>query len=341
MATAFQDKRFHDEEAAFAYLEGIMWPNGRPDACPHCGNHDQTKMNRLAVQRSKPSKKHPEGKPVYGTWKCYACKTKFTARKGTVFEDSPLELRLWLQAAYLMCSSKKCVSANQLHRTLGITLKSAWFVGHRLREAMAEGSLNPFGSGGGAVEADETYLAGGGAKARRATGEHKMKVLTLIDRDTGHARSTVIRRIDSVNVSRIVARNVSREARLMTDQAPIYKDVGREFADHRSVNHSSEEYRRGDAYTNTVEGYFSVFKKGMSGIYQHCAEKHLHRYLAEFDFRYNHRIANGVDDVTRAPLRLLAQRASGSRIGGLGRDAPNRFPASPAEILARRMKPMG
>ncbi|HEX3944071.1 MAG TPA: IS1595 family transposase [Rhizomicrobium sp.] len=134
MPTAFQDKRFHDEEAAFAYLEGIMWPNGHPDACPHCGVTDR--MNRLAVQRSKPSAKHPEGKPVYGTWKCYACKTKFTVRKGTLFEDSPLELRLWLQAAYLMCSSKKGVSANQLHRTLGITLKSAWFVGHRLREAI-------------------------------------------------------------------------------------------------------------------------------------------------------------------------------------------------------------
>jgi len=207
MPTAFQDKRFHDEEAAFAYLEGIMWPNGRPDACPHCGSHDQAKMNRLAVQRSKPSKKHPEGKPVYGVWKCYACKTKFTVRKGTIFEDSPLELRLWLQAAYLMCSSKKGISANQLHRTLGITLKSAWFVGMRLREAMREGALAiPFGSGGGAVEADETYI---GRWRRKAEGERgfrdKTPVFTLIDRNTKKARSVVMPNVTSVIIGEIVA----------------------------------------------------------------------------------------------------------------------------------------
>jgi transposase-like protein len=246
-------------------------------------------------------------------WKCYACKTKFTVRKGTVFEDSPLELRLWLQASYLMCSSKKGVSANQLHRTLGITLKSAWFVGHRLREAMAEGSLNPFGQGGTAVEADETFI---GRRRRKGDNErgfqHKMKVLTLIDRESGRAHSRVIKSLDPDELFPIIRKNVSREAKLMTDEANWYKPIGRTFAAHESVNHSAEEYVRGDAHVNSAEGYFSVFKRGMKGVYQHCRERHLHRYLAEFDFRYNHRIANGVDDVSRAARALAG--AKGKRL---------------------------
>ncbi len=159
MASAFSDPRFHNEEAAFAHLESIMWPGGKPESCPCCGVVG--KANKLAVQTSKPSKKNPEGKPVYGVWKCYACRQKFSVRKGhtVLLRESRLELHLWMQAAYLMCSSKKGVSANQLHRTLGVTLKTAWFMAHRLREAMAEGALNPFGSKkGGAVESDETFL---------------------------------------------------------------------------------------------------------------------------------------------------------------------------------------
>ena len=156
MASVFKDPRFHDEAAAVVALEAIMWPGGQPPCCPHCGVTDR--MNRLGVQTSKPSKRNPEGKPVYGLWKCYACRGQFTVRKGTIFEESRLELHLWMQAAFLMASSKKGVSANQLHRTLGVTLKTAWFLAHRLREAMAQGALNPFGSKGGAVEADETYI---------------------------------------------------------------------------------------------------------------------------------------------------------------------------------------
>ena len=322
MPTAFNAPRFHDEEAAFAYLEGIMWPKGHPDVCPHCGNPEAAKMKKLATQRSKPSKKHPEGKPVYGVWKCYSCKTKFTVRKGTIFEDSPLELRLWLQASCLMCSSKKGVSANQLHRTLGITLKSAWFVGHRLREAMREGVLAvPFGSGGGAVEADETYI---GRWRRKADGERgyrdKIPVFTLIDRTSKRARSVVMPNVTSYAIGEVVAANVSREARLMTDEANYYMRPGRELvASHETVKHSDEEYVRGEAYTNNAEGYFSVFKKGMKGIYQHCSEKHLHRYLAEFDFRYNHRVANGVDDVSRAAAALAG--AKGKRLTYRGPDS--------------------
>jgi transposase-like protein len=313
MASVLKQDYFHDEAAAFAALEGIMWPGGKPPHCPHCGVAD--KCNRLGVQRSKPSKKNPEGKPVHGLWKCYACRKQFTVRKGTIFEESRLELSLWFQAAFLMASSKKGVSANQLHRTLGITLKSAWSMAHRLREAMREGALAiPFGSGGGAVEADETYIGRWRRKAGTERGyRDKIPVFTLIDRNTKKARSVVMPNVTSVIVGEVVAANVSREARLMTDAANIYRPVGRTLvASHESVNHQNDEYVRGDCYTNNAEGYFSVFKKGMKGIYQHCSEKHLHRYLAEFDFRYNHRVANGVDDVTRTTYALAG--AKGKRL---------------------------
>jgi len=319
MASVLKQPYFHDEQAAFAALEAIMWPKGTPPHCPHCGV--EAKCNRLAVQTSKPSKRNPEGKPVYGLWKCYACRQQFTVRKGTIFEESRLELHLWFQAAYLMCSSKKGVSANQLHRTLGVTLKTAWFLAHRLREAMAEGNLNPFGSGGGAVESDETFLS-----RRRRKGDPdlhmqpKMKVLTLIDRDTKQARSTVIGNLRQDTIMRVVEKNVSKEARMMTDQARYYQYAFGGFAGHETVDHGREEYVRGEAHTNTAEGYFSLFKKGMKAIYQHCDEKHLHRYLAEFDFRYNHRIANGMDDVGRADLALKGakgKRLTYHRSGGI------------------------
>ena len=165
MASVFSDPRFHNEEAAFAALEAITWPGGKPECCPHCGVAG--KANRLAVQTSKRSKRNPEGKPVYGLWKCYACRQKFTLRTNTIFAESRLELHLWLQAAFLMCSSKKGVSANQLHRTLGVTLKTACYLAHRLREAMAEGALNPFSQNGGAVEADETFIGPQKGKPKR------------------------------------------------------------------------------------------------------------------------------------------------------------------------------
>ncbi len=311
MASVLKQPYFHDEKAAFEALEGIIWAGGKPPHCPHCGVTDR--MNRLAPQTSKPSKRNPEGKPVHGLWKCYACRKQFTVRKDTIFEGSRLELHLWFQAAYLMCSSKKGVSANQLHRTLGCTLKTAWFVAHRLREAMAQGALNPFGMGGGAVESDETFLT-----RRRRKGEgnrheqYKTKVLTLIDRQTGQARSTFLPHLRRKSIMRIVNANVSREARMMTDQAKYYTGAFNDFAGHETVDHSKEEYVRGDVYTNTAEGYFSLFKKGLKGIYQHCSEKHLHRYLAEFDFRYNNRVALGIEDLARMDKAIAG--AKGKRL---------------------------
>ena len=312
MASVFSDPRFHNEEAAFAALEAIMWTDGKPDACPHCGVIG--KANKLAVQTSKPSKRNPDGKPVYGLWKCYACRGKFTVRKGTIFEESRLELHLWFQAAFLMSSSKKGVSANQLHRTLGVTLKTAWFLAHRLREAMRQGDLAvPFGSTGGAVEADETYIGKkAGVAKRRGGAYHKMKVLTIIDRETKQAKSTVLKTLHVSELAPIVRKNIAKEARLMTDEANHYRNLGQEFADHQFVTHGLDEYVRGDAYTNTAEGFFSIFKRGMKGVYQHCQEKHLHRYLAEFDFRYNNRIALGVSDPQRTTAALKG--AAGKRL---------------------------
>jgi hypothetical protein len=212
-----------------------------------------------------------------------------------------------------MCSSKKGVSANQLHRRLGCTLKTAWFVAHRLREAMSEGRLDSFGAKGGPVESDEAVLS-----RRRRKGDkplhkqHKMKALTLIDRDTGRARSTVLRDLSHGEIWSVVSKNVAREARLMTNEAIHYRFTGQEFASHETVNHGQEEYARGDVTTNTVEDYFSNFKKGMKAIYQHCVEKHLHRYLAEFDFRYNnYGAAQGVNDVGRATLALQGPKEKG------------------------------
>lgn len=254
---------FYDEAAAFKALEAILWPNGA--TCPHCGAVDR--INRLDGVKTKPSKKNPQGEVRHGLWKCYHCRGQFTVRKNTVFESSHLKLHLWFQAAFLMCSSKKGVSANQLHRTLGCTLKTAWFVAHRLREAMRSGDLTPFGDMGSAVEVDETYIGRKKGSKVRPGGHHKMKVLTLVDRVTGQARSVVLNKITAASVAPILRANIAKEARLMTDESRVYATVGQEFSEHKFVNHSLDEYVRGDVSTNTVEGFFSIFKRGMKADY--------------------------------------------------------------------------
>lgn len=288
---------FHDEQAAFTFVEGVIWANG--PVCPHCGG----------VERITAIKPNPEKRVRFGLKKCGQCKGQFTVRMGTIFEESKLPMTKWLQAIFLMCSSKKGVSAHQLGRTLEVTYKTAWFLAHRIREAMRSGELAPFGGQGGAVEADEAYI---GRKKnlgphRSGGAAHKMKVLTLIDRDTGRAHSTVVDHMNHATVAAILTKNIAKEARLMTDEAPMYKKVGKEFAGHDAVHHARDEYVRYSDLTittNTVEGYFSIFKRGMKGIYQHCAEKHLHRYMAEYDFRYSNRVALGIDDVERAEIAL-------------------------------------
>ena len=295
MTSVLNEPYFHDEAAAFEALEGIVWPNG--PTCPHCGATDR--INKLQGVKDK------KGRVRLGLWKCYHCRKQFTVRKGTIFEASHLKLHQWFQAAYLMCSSKKGVSSNQLHRTLGVTLKTAWFVSHRLREPMCDGNLNvPFDSGGTAVEADETFIGRESGKSKKRAYHHKMKVLSLVDRESGQARSMVVDDLKLRTVVPILRENIANEACVMTDEAGHCFQIGKVFAEHGVVRHGKEEYVRGDIHTNTIEGYFSVFKRGMKGVYQHCSKRHLHRYLAEFDFRYNNRVAIGTNDMERTTIAI-------------------------------------
>lgn len=290
MTSALSAPHFHNEEAAYAYVEARIWPEG--PVCPHCGGVD-----RISKMQGKSTR--------IGAYKCYQCRKPFTVKIGTIFEASHVPMNIWLQAMYLIAGSKKGISSNQLHRILGVTLKTAWFMAHRIREAMRSGDLSPFGSDGGAVEVDETFIGRKKGREVRHGYEHKMKVLALVDRDTGQTRMMVADNLTSAYVAPIVRANVAREAFLMTDEARHYIKVGREFAGHGVVRHMVGEYGRGPIHTNTIEGSFSIFKRGMRGVYQHCAEHHLHRYLAEFEFRYNNRVAHGVGDAERAD-RLLA-----------------------------------
>ena len=283
---------FHNEKAAYAYVEARVWPEG--PVCPHCGC-----FGRIYELKGKSTR--------IGVRKCGDCRKPFTVKVGTIFEASHVPLRYWLQAMFLMASSKKGVSANQLHRTLGVTLKTAWFMAHRIREAMREGSFDLMGGNGGIVEADETFIGVEPGEPIKPGANHKMKVLSLVDRTSGKARSFVLDFISAKAIAEIVDANLSREAILMTDEARHYVKIGEGFAGHGHTNHAAGEYVSRFSplvHTNTNEGSFSIFKRGMRGVYQHCAKRHLHRYLAEFDFRYSHRVALGIGDVPRADILL-------------------------------------
>lgn len=293
---------FHNEPEAFKYLESVVWANGV--VCPHCGVVGG-RVYDLSGVRGKPSKKNPEGAIRHGLKKCGECRKQFTAKVGTVFEHARMPLHKMLQAVHLMISSKKGISSHQLARVLEVQYNSAWFLSHRIREAMRSGDLAPFGGGGSRVEVDETYIGRKKGVPVTRGGWHKMRVVSLIDRENGIARSIHTMDISRDEVAQIVRANVAREAILTTDESSLYKAVGREFAGHDKVNHLAKEYVRGEVTTNTVEGFFSIFKRGMRGIYQHCGEQHLHRYLAEFDFRYNNRAALGCDDRQRARAAVV------------------------------------
>jgi transposase-like protein len=286
---------FHSEEAAFARLEKIVWADG--SVCPHCGGVDRiTKVKANVEKRIR-----------VGLWRCGDCKKQFTVKVGTVFEHMRLPLHKALQAVYLMTSSKKGISAHHLHRILEITYKSAWFLTHRIREAMRDGDLSTFGGNGGIVEVDETFIGKLKGVEKRRAFHHKMKVLALVDRDTGKARTMVIENVRAETLMPIVLANVAREARIMTDEHSGYRDAGKWFAGHGTTSHGRGEYvnlEDRSIHSNTVEGYFSIFKRGMKGVYQHCGEGHLHRYLAEFEFRYNNRAALGCNDTDRSIAAL-------------------------------------
>lgn len=291
----------HDEAAAFAHVESIIWPGG--PVCPHCGNCG--KVYVLTGVRSKPSQKNPEGVERHGLKKCAECRKQFTVRIGTIFEVSHIPLHKWLQAIHLMVSSKKGISSHQLHRVLEITHKSAWFMSHRIREAMrSDGAVN-FGNGGGVVEVDETFIGTKKKKAKGARGyAHKNAVLSLVDRTTGRAKSIIVDDVTKATLLPILRENIAEEATVYTDEAKQYTGIAANFATHDFTTHSKGEYGRGVVHTNTIEGYFSIFKRGMKGVYQHCGKKHLHRYAAEFEFRYNNRTAHGIEDAERGLIAL-------------------------------------
>jgi transposase-like protein len=301
----FTEPRFTNEIAARAHLERIRWPDG--PICPHCGGTERNV--HLNGQAHRP-----------GLLFCGDCRTQFSVTVGTVFERSKVPLHKWVLATHLLCSSKKGISSHQLHRTLGVTYKTAWFMTHRIREAMRPtGDVTPFGEGGTAVEVDETFIGRNPDDPRPKGGwggtEQKNKVLSLVDRASGKSRSMVVDRINWETLKPIMLANISHKAKVLTDEATQYKFVGVYFAGHESVTHSAGEYVRPTdrtVHTNTIEGFFSIFKRGMKGVYQHCGKQHLHRYLAEFDFRYSNRSRLGVNDAERATLALKG--ISGKRL---------------------------
>lgn len=304
---------FQNEDAAFDYVESHLWPRG--PVCPHCGENER--IGRLNGKTTRP-----------GLRKCYACRKPFTVRIGTIFEDSHLALHLWLQVIHLMCASKKGISTRQVQRMLQCSMKTAWHLTHRIRHAMAgEYGSGPLGGADKIVEVDETYFGNlppeKAPPARNPAGKlvsgpsFKRGIVSLVERG-GEARSFYVERARAEDVAKIVRANVSKESRLHTDESKLYKKLGKEFAAHESVNHQRKEYGRYEGpkgnrrliTTNTVEGFFSVFKRGMQGVYQQCSEHHLHRYVAEFDFRYNARASLGVND---------QQRTSRAVMGGKGK----------------------
>lgn len=285
------EKRFHDDEAARKYLEATLWPNG--PVCPHCGTINS------AYATSKP-----------GLYRCASkgCRADFTVTVGTVFERSKIPLHKWLLASFLVCSSKKGMSSHQLHRVLGVTYKTAWFMTHRLREAMSTTSDQPMGTNGGTVEVDETYCGNKQryGKAKTGVGD-KMKIVSLVERK-GQVRSFHVPSVTGKTLKPILQKHIAKDAKLMTDEAKVYVKIGKDFASHEAVQHSRGEYVRGDVTTNTVEGYFSILKRGLIGTFHHVGEQHLHRYVKEFDFRYNHREALGFDDSARTKSMLAGVR---------------------------------
>ena len=303
---------FHNEEAAFAYVEAHLWPDG--PTCPHCGNADEKRIGRLTGKTSRP-----------GLRKCYACRKTFTVRHGSIFEDSHFPLHLWLQAIQLIVASKKGMSTRQIQRTFRCSMKTAWFLTHRIREIMkpADGQA-PMGGTGETLEADLTYVGRKpGTKVRRGGAGHMRPVFALVERN-GAVRSFHLPNVRGENLHDVLDKHASRKSHFMTDEANTLTSVGHHFATHGTVKHTKDEYVRYTGavtfpdgkewiiHTNTVEGFFSILKRGIYGVYQHVSEAHLPRYLTEFDFRYSNRERLGLNDQARASLALKG--AKGRRL---------------------------
>lgn len=309
----FDAPQFKSEEGAFAYVEAHLWPQG--PVCHHCGNCDQSRIRKMQGKTTR-----------LGLYKCNECRKPFTVRMGTIFESSHLALHLWLQVIHLFCASKEGISTRQIQRMLDCSMKTAWFLGHRIREAMKDDGATPIGGNGMTIEADETFwgqqdyqfVSGKGWRRRDGWGD-KMKIVTLVERG-GRARSIHIDHLGMEEVTRAL-KTADRNSHLNTDQARHYRKIGKEFLSHGAVDHSRKEYGRGSIHSNTVEGFFSIFKRGMVGVYQHCNEGHLHRYLGEFDFRYSFREKVGFSDTMRAEKLLLGVIGKRLTYGKFGKAA--------------------
>jgi transposase-like protein len=289
MTVDLTDPIFNNEEAARAHFERLRWPGG--PVCPHCGGVDcATELNGKSTRP--------------GLYKCRQCQKPFTARIGTVYERSHIPLRKWLLATYLLCSSKKGMSARQLWRTLGFgSYRTAWFMAMRIREGMREAHFGPLGGEGKFVEADETFTGGKARNRAYKAPPPKEAVMSLGERG-GKVRSFHVSEVSATTLKPIIADAIAKDSHFRTDESGVYWNIGEEFASHRTVIHSIGEYVRGDVHTNTVEGYFSIMKRGIYGVYHHVSQEHLKRYLCEFDFRDNYRVALGFNDTARAELAI-------------------------------------
>jgi len=305
---------FHDEDAARAWLEAKRWPDGV--ICPHCGSTSPARMGGTSARP--------------GLFHCPDCRGQFTVRTGQVMERSHIPLAKWVLGYHLMASSKKGVSAHQLHRTLRIAYNSAWFMAHRIREAMRDANPTPMGGEGKVIEADEMYHGKketptpsrqrkGRPYIKKGKAAEKRIVLGLVERG-GPARAFHVPVVTAKNVSFKLLEHAEKTSRLHTDESRLYPEVGKKFAQHETVNHSAKEYARGDVTTNSVEGFFGIFKRGLTGIYQHCGEQHLQAYLNEFSFRYTHRVKRGVEDAERAVIAF--RNGEGKRLTWRRPDAP-------------------
>jgi transposase-like protein len=305
---------FHDETKAREWLEGVRWPNGA--FCPHCGSVNVIRMEGKAHRP--------------GLLNCRDCREQFSVTVGTVFERSHVPLHKWVLANHLMNASKKGMSAHQLHRMIHVTYKTAWFMSHRIREAMNDPNPEPIGGPGKVVEADEA-CKGKATPQPRSRGRipnptksgksgpaDKRPVVALVERG-GEARAVHVPQVTAKNVREVLVSLADRRSRLHTDESRLYPALGKEFASHETVQHSTGEYARGDVTTNSVEGYFGILTRGLIGVYHHCGEQHFQRYLDEFTFRYNHRTKLGFTDSERAVEALRGiegKRLTYRRIGG-------------------------
>jgi transposase-like protein len=296
------DPIFHDDDKAREHLENLRWPNG--PFCPHCGNSDQAKIKRLEGKSHRP-----------GLFQCNECREHFTVTVGGVMERSHIPLCKWVAAFHLMNAGKKGISAHQLHRMLGITYKSAWFMAHRVRETMDEARPGPMGGKGGVVQIDETYTGNTSKRAKSYKKGLKTKraVVALVDHAAGRVRAFHVKDVDAKTVRTLLVKHASRKSTLVTDEAKIYRKVGREFAAHERVFHKHGWYiTKGGFTTNNVENFFGIFKRGVYGTFHHISEQHLQRYLNEFSFRYSNRSGLGINDGERAALAIKG--AEGKRL---------------------------